>query len=251
MRKSIRVLILVLALCLALTGSALANCFVDSEEALRANFRCLLDGVEYQMPIPMSELAANGWTLSETGTLEAMTYSLYPDLLKGDAAIDAVVLNPTQETLPMEDCWIGEVSIDLNNDKQRAAASMFALPNGITIDSTAAEVLAAFNMTFEPVAADQEVTGYNLDGSTSVFKLDESYGLFENGILVANYNKDSLENITYLSLNYDVTGANQSPSFNSNTMDVGENMIEFWFDRPINEGDGKITKITLQLMTGN
>ena len=203
------------------------------------------------MPIPVSELAANGWALSETGTLEAMTYSLYPNLLKGDAAIDVIVLNPTQETLALEDCWIGEVSIDLNNDKQRAAAPMFALPNGVTVDSTAAEVLAAFNMTFEPVAAGQEVTGYNLDGSTSVFNIDEGYGLFENGILTDYYLTDSVEDITCLSLDYDVTGANQSLSLNNNTMKVGENMIEFWFDRPIKEGDGSITKITMKLMTQN
>lgn len=249
MRKAIRVLFLVLALCLALTGSALAShCYVDSEEALRANFRCLLDGVEYQMPIPMSELAANGWTLSETGTLDAMTYSLYPDLLKGDATIDAIVLNPTQEALAMEDSWIGELTFDLDYEKQRAAASMFSLPNGVTVDSTAAEVLAAFNMTFEPIAADQEVTGYNLDGSTSVFKPGEGYCLFENGIMLSSFDTSSLEKITYLSLDYVVTAENQSPSFNNNTMKVGENMIEFWFDRPINEGDGRITKITFKLM---
>lgn len=253
MRKLSIILTLALALSLILGATALAETvYVDTEAEIREAYKYVLDGEEYQLPTPVSELAANGWSLTESGTLEGMTYNIYPDLIKDDAAISVYVLNPTQEERAIEDCWVCYIKLDLESydEKELAAGKVFALPGGITADSTSADVLAACGITVERIEGPGEVTGYSSDGSVSTYKVEDMISILKDGISIADYNLSSEENMTYLRYDYRLTGTGFNNVLNNNTMQVGENHFEIWFDKPITQGDGKITRIDLKLMTG-
>ena len=100
MKKCVAILVLLAMVMMGTAAYAGTTVYVEDEDAMRAAFNYVLDGVEYTFPTPVSELLDNGWeVISSVTELDAMTYvkRRFEDnaLQKDGALIEASFLNAT------------------------------------------------------------------------------------------------------------------------------------------------------------
>lgn len=239
MKKLIQLLVFLLVLALSMGTAAMAATLeVDSLEDIYNAYRFTLDGIEYQMPAPVSQFIENGWTLDvryDAKALDAMTYSSYGNsLTKGDASIDVELLNATDEALPLEECLVSQMTI------WNTLPVDFILAPGIQNGSSLQDVLDACGMTLELVKSDS----------------DDHFELKKGDYTVGTFAMNQIPFAQEITLYYEISGE---------ALDVltqverhselykqyaGENYIQYGFDSPILEEGAtpKVNHITVKLI---
>lgn len=108
------------------------------------DFRASIEGVVYQLPMPAQELLDNGWSFKDAGeTLQPNNYTISSiEVVMGDKTFDVALYNPDIVTQPYEKCYVIKFSFDPS--PYNAAAPAVEFPKGITLNSTAEEVTAAY-----------------------------------------------------------------------------------------------------------
>lgn len=203
-----KILALIIAALLLTCATALAT-DVYTDDIL-GNYAFTLDGVQIQLPAPMSALLDEGWTFSDLyqGTnLPAMSYDSVL-LYKDAASISVTVVNATDAELPLEDCSLAGVMLFATD------GIAFAMDNGLSFDATLDDVLAVYGLDREALVAEY------YEGSAG-FTLS-FYATGDDGV-------------------HDDKGINQSA--------VGMNQINFNFDQELSE-NGALESIELRYMDG-
>ncbi len=130
--------------------------------------KVVLNGKEYNFPIKISDLIADGWHFSENQVAEddvapetlALTNGVYLFSANGDEITIRSVYNELSEAAPIEDCLAAGIKIDAESEDDID----FVYPGGITKDSSAADVLSIFG---DPNKTNDFDYGYNLDEQLS------------------------------------------------------------------------------------
>lgn len=258
MRKLAFLLIVALVGMLAACG-ALADIPVANEKELSAAYTYILDGVEYQLPTPVSELMANGWALTgeDSDTLAARTYTIYTDLEKDGAVLDVYTLNPTQEELPLESCYIVRIVADARvadiADKMAGAAKL-ALPNGLAVGKTVADMKQTYGVELKKIENNDESTMEDYWTGEESWH-GKGYYLLKDGKYFLNagsIGSDGYDDFIYdtLTFYYKVVDKENSLVLNNNTAQQGENSLTIVFDAPLNDDQGTINMIEMNLMMG-
>lgn len=138
-----------------------------------------LDGVKYQMPIAVQELAENGWKISDAITVAETTipaYTAYSNVIymnnreanKGKgASVRVGLMNLFDEEVKLEESYLYDIGFST------LTGNKVILPKGITLSSTLEEVEAAYG---EPT----EKKVYDLD---SIQRTNMEY--YKDGIKVS------------------------------------------------------------------
>lgn len=132
------------------------------------NSNVVLCGKEYNFPIKISELIADGWYFPENQVIEndvdpesyARTNGIYLFDGNGSEITIGEVYNELTEAAAIEECYISDLSLNIAWED----ITDFVLPGGIVAGSTAADVLSVFG---NPNNADGFEWGYNLDDQLS------------------------------------------------------------------------------------
>lgn len=124
---------------------------LNSTNASIYDFAVSIDGVEYTLPIALSEVLENGWGLEESvldkhgeKMLSDTTMINYIYLVKGDWKIEIVLENLTGEEATIEELSIIELTFETVNEYPEVV-----LAEGITLNSTLNDVLTAFGQYSE------------------------------------------------------------------------------------------------------
>ena len=155
--------------------------------------KVVIGGVEYQFPLMLEDLTANGWAHSGssfvTAPIEAYQ-TKYVTLNLGADSMDICLYNPTAETLDIDECYIGSIS--------SSWVDVILAKNITTHLSTRADVIAAYGnpsdkstntyLYYGNVEADF-ILDYPLDNTTPVvtFKFDEECdqrGAYDSDVLL-------------------------------------------------------------------
>ncbi len=128
------------------------------------NSNVVLCGKEYNFPIKISELIADGWYFSENQVIEndvdpesyARTNGIYLFDGNGSEITIVEVYNELTEAAAIEECYISDLRLNIEWEN----ITDFVLPGGIIAESTAADILSVFG---NPNKADGFESGYNLD----------------------------------------------------------------------------------------
>lgn len=138
-------------------------------------FQISLDGVVYTFPgSTFADFEANGWEMdpgSVGATLPANTLTRV-DYTKGEAKISLQASNTNAAATPINECTCIGLSIA---DKYKVATIDVQLPGGITIGSTADEVLAAYGEPREQYINSSDEVGSLTYGDSPVHKFHISF----------------------------------------------------------------------------
>lgn len=120
--KKLLVLLIALMLLTAFSASAL-TIRRDSEEAIAAEYAFTLEGVDYALPMPVSELIAAGWESRYADSeLAGKSYTGSIIFKKGDASVNFTVLNAADYVRPFRECTVVGVSVDADNTAELVTA---------------------------------------------------------------------------------------------------------------------------------
>ncbi len=121
------------------------------------DFQFSLNGEVYTLPCQYSELSEAGWSMEdiEGNELEAGQYTLQNRISNGDIYLSANIVNTGDETLPMEQCRVGKLSLD---SYEADSGAKLVLSKGITYGSTYDEVTAAFGEPTDTYDSDVIIT---------------------------------------------------------------------------------------------
>ncbi len=132
------------------------------------SFQFSLNGTVYTLPCAYSVFAENGWSIKdiEGETLEPDQYTFSQNMDNGDMFIMASLVNTNPDTLPMEKCNVGKLSVD---NYQAEKGAKLVLPKNITVGSPSDDVTAAYGEPTDksdlgPITA----LTYKLDSYSSV-----------------------------------------------------------------------------------
>ena len=118
-------------------------------------FSVKIDGVAYKLPALQSAFKKNGWEITSGETTVKSRFTEDAVLSKNGVHFDIVVVNPTKNDLPFEECPIGRLSFDFE--------SGFDAPESDTVSTE--------NTPFEIYLADN----FLLNGATKT-EIIEKYG---------------------------------------------------------------------------
>ena len=206
MKKLICLLVMILTLLLCAPAYA-TDLYVED---VTANYAFTLDGIELQLPTPLSTLLENGWSLDEYAAdvaLPAMSYDS-ATLYKDNVSVPITVVNATDAELDLPECALAGILLFAADDIP------FELSNGISFASSLDEVLLA----------------YGLDKAAL---LDE-YAEGSVGFSLSFYAQED-------------DGLHEDKGIESTA--VGMNQIDLNFDKPLSEG-GMLESIQLRYMDG-
>ena len=157
MKRKILVLLLAAAMVFALCacggsdseGGFSSTTSKDAKDLVAEYYEFELDGKSYALPCPLSEVAANGWYISELEEydnleLDPKTYTLvyaYKDSNKDQAAFMMQVTNSEDASKPLGDCMVTSVEVDTGY--LCAANSLTLKKAGVTIDISTPEAVKA------------------------------------------------------------------------------------------------------------
>ena len=205
--KKLSALVIAALLALSMISALAVDLNVDD---VLSNYAFALDGIDIQLPAPLSTLLDNGWSCSDMyadATLPAMSYDSLV-LYKDSASVSATVVNATDGEKAMAECSLAGVLVFASDGVS------LAMKNGIDMASDLDTVAAVYGLDKAALAAEYA------EGSTG-FSLS-FYAEGDDGIHMDK-------------------GIMQSA--------VGMNQIDFNFDAPLSE-NGKLESVQLRYMDG-
>ena len=132
------------------------------------SFQFSLNGTVYTLPCAYSLFADNGWSIEgiDGETLEPDQYTFSQNMDNGDMLIMASLVNTNTDVLPMEECNVGNISVD---NYQAEKGVKLVLPKNIAVGSAYDDVVAAYGEPTDksdlgPITA----LTYKLDSYSSV-----------------------------------------------------------------------------------
>lgn len=142
-------------------------------------FNVEFDGALYQLPCPVSELVANGWTIDTDNSAEYIPAksSDWVAFIKEGYTFDILAYNNADYATIPENCWVEELSAG-----GYGMETTMSVPGGIKIGTTEDELKAALDgagMTYELYEGSSyrsyQVGEYSWDGYTFYVYTDEEY----------------------------------------------------------------------------
>ena len=101
-----------------------------------------LDGQSYEMPVQVSKLQENGWSMSKKIKGIDAAEQMQMEMTKGDHIVHVVIQNTEMKKTPVEDCVVTSLTV------YHGQADL-ELPEGITTGSTVREAKKTFGKTEE------------------------------------------------------------------------------------------------------
>ena len=118
------------------------------------SFQVAVNGVTYTLPAPFSDFAANGWNADSVApaTLDPNHMTL-GDPIKDSSGkvVYMTFINMTSDVQNIPQCMVGQVMLD---DYDAPKGATLVLPKGITLGSTADEVIAAYGQPSDSYSGD-------------------------------------------------------------------------------------------------
>lgn len=252
MRKRSIVISIALIVSLLLCGVATAECLVQELGDLYTAYTFRLDGVQYQLPAQVKDFVANGWQLMsydgnvESEMLEGKTYTIHNWIENDTAKIGVYTLNPTDDPLPMSDCYVVLLRIDSTSYEEKvvAATGLFSLPNGLAIGSTVLDFMNASGLTLSHISDETNLVSY-WDGNESQYF--PGYYFLKDGMFYCYVGREDQpwENISF---NYKLADDNRAPALRNNVSLFGDNNFTYYFDGSVTDENSKIVRIDMELM---
>ena len=197
---------LVLFSMLAMPAIALMRELTTANDVL-AQYTFTLEGIDYQLPTPLTALYENGWSHTSPGgttddrRLDPNTYGS-GTLYKGEESLSASFCNATDEERPIAECVLVEMTVDRNSSFD------FSMGNGLMIGSDVKQLAEVYNLTEDELS--------------------------------------KLEGKTFLWLDF-IQAEEESVMDVANTAKPGENTYYFSFSLPYGEDGAVIDRISMKL----
>ncbi len=140
------------------------------------------DGKAYKLPVTIADLSEGGWVFDdalkeELGEFPANTVTNNINIDNANdaqKALSIVLINPYQETKPLEEVAIAQLSVG------KFTANKVVLPQGITWESTMADVEAAYGAPADKSKAGTELS---MVYENETWKITLYFGSEENGTM--------------------------------------------------------------------
>lgn len=147
-----------------------------------------LDGIIYTLPVSFSELESNGWSPYDPDSLFASDIlepgdSAYWGLVNATQNILVVLENPSEEVLPISECYIISVIVLVSEGNPVQFNAELILPGNIMIGSTLDDVIAAYGDTATWVTRFEEASTLRITYTADYISLDISVDT-ERGMVI-------------------------------------------------------------------
>ena len=149
-----------------------------------------IDGTVYSFPMPYSEFKTKGWQQNNAAATIAAGDKLYALCYSDRAQIMAIIVNPSVNEAPVDQCYVIGVSFDYYSDECKDDFTI-ELPGGVELlKATEADIKTAFG------APEYRTDGEYYDGSGTYVSLDYVGDEYEDGVDLEVSAKDNLVKIT-------------------------------------------------------
>jgi hypothetical protein len=151
-----------------------------------------LEGVIYTLPVHLSELEANSWSLYDpdnlhTTDLLAPGELAYVDLISGNQNAWATVTNLSDEVLPMNENYLTAIAVLFREDMPELYNAQLILSGGITIGSTLEDVYSAYGRRATWMTNFEESDSLKIFYSSNYFGLDITIDTEKNLVAFMNF----------------------------------------------------------------
>ena len=149
-----------------------------------------IDGTVYSFPMPYSEFKTKGWQQNNAAATIAAGDKLYALCYSDRAQIMAIIVNPSVNEAPVDQCYVIGISFDYYSDECKDDFTI-ELPGGVELlKATEADIKTAFG------APEYRTDGEYYDGSGTYVSLDYVGDEYEDGVDLEVSAKDNLVKIT-------------------------------------------------------
>lgn len=149
-----------------------------------------IDGTVYSFPMPYSEFKTKGWQQNNAAATIAAGDKLYASCYSDRAQIMAIIVNPSVNEAPVDQCYVIGVSFNYYSDECKDDFTI-ELPGGVELlKATEADIKTAFG------APEYCTDGEYYDGSGTYVTLDYVGDEYEDGVDLEVSEKDNLVKIT-------------------------------------------------------
>lgn len=165
------------------------------------DFTFTLGGVVYQLPMPYTTMAANGWTISSSGTYEdtlvaANDYE-YVTMANAGNKVTVYIINLSGNAKAISDCKVGGIDVDANYISD---PSFFTIAKGINVASTVDDIQNALGSPNDYNQHDDYVS-MKYAPNDNEYNIKTSFTVYTNGD--TKYNSIELKN--YVADESDIT----------------------------------------------